>query len=152
MGTDRIFEELGETITKTAKVIGEKADDFLEIQKVNGRVSSEKRQIERNLEKLGALVYQRYVDGEQMDLELSEVCDEITQHKMMKARYEERLAELKGQKICSACGKSLTKDAAYCSYCGAPCESEEEEVGQGEPTENAEAESQPECDEEGKEE
>lgn len=135
MGTDRIFEELGETISKTAKAISEKADDFLEIQKVNGKVNAQRRQIEKALEKLGAVVYQRYVDGEQMDLELSEICDEVTRHKMEKAQYEERLAKLQGKKICPACGKPLHQDAAYCSYCGAPCETETEKTGEGPMTE-----------------
>ena len=63
MGTDRIFEELGDTISRTAKAISEKADGFLEIQKMNSKVNAQKRQIGKSLEKLGALVYQRYVDG-----------------------------------------------------------------------------------------
>ena len=121
MGKDRIFEDLGETISKTAKVISEKADDFLEIQKVNSKISAQKREIDRALEKLGTLVYQRHVDGEPMDLELGEVCEEVTRHKMLKAQYEERLAQLRGKKICPACGRPLEKDAAYCSSCGAPC-------------------------------
>ena len=127
MGTDRIFEELGDTISRTAKAISEKADGFLEIQKMNSKVNAQKRQIGKSLEKLGALVYQRYVDGEQMDLELSGICDEVTQHKMAKAEYEEELARLQGKKVCPACGKTLHKDAAYCSYCGAPCKKEADE-------------------------
>ena len=40
MGTDRIFEELGDTISRTAKAISEKADGFLEIQKMNSKVNA----------------------------------------------------------------------------------------------------------------
>ena len=37
MGKDRIFEELGETLGRTAKMIGEKADDLVELQKFYSR-------------------------------------------------------------------------------------------------------------------
>lgn len=121
MGTDKMFEELGETISRTAKAIGEKADEWMELQKMGSRASGERRQIAKEMERLGGVLYQRYVDGEQMDLELSEVCDEITRHKMILARYEEKIAELKGKKVCSACGKPVGKEAAYCSCCGASC-------------------------------
>ena len=119
MGKDRIFEELGETLGRTAKMIGEKADDLVELQKFYSRSAGEKRQIKKSLEDLGDLIYHRHVKGETMDLEVEELCDKITGHKVMLARYEEEIARRKGCKICPACGRSID---SYCSYCGAHCE------------------------------
>ena len=50
MGKDGIFGDLGETISRTAKVIGEKADDLLELQKLSGRAAGERRQVQRKME------------------------------------------------------------------------------------------------------
>lgn len=122
MGKDRIFEELGETLGRTAKMIGEKADDLVELQKFYSRSAGEKRQIKKSLEDLGDLIYHRHVKGETMDLEVEELCDKITGHKVMLARYEEEIARRKGYKICPACGRSIDRAASYCSYCGAHCE------------------------------
>lgn len=124
MGKDGIFGDLGETISRTAKVIGEKADDLLELQKLSGRAAGERRQVQRKMEALGDLIYHRHVDGVQMDLEVSDLCDEITKRKMMLARYEEEIAKRKGHKVCPACGQVIRSDSAFCSYCGARSEQE----------------------------
>ncbi|MGI6069939.1 MAG: zinc ribbon domain-containing protein [Blautia sp.] len=157
MGND-FLGELGETITKTAKEIGEKADVFFESQKLQNKAASEKRMIEKNLSDLGNLVYKRYVDGETMDEELSAVCEEITQHQTVIAKYREEIARLKGRKICGGCGESIDRDSAFCPKCGTPCPPDPEpEVMEGdvvdedgevqEPADDAEAVKEEACQE-----
>lgn len=131
MGND-FLGELGETITKTAKEIGEKADVFFESQKLQNKAAAEKRMIEKNLADLGNLVYKRFVDGEPMDEELSAVCEEINQHQTIIAKYREEIARLKGRKLCGGCGESIDLDAAFCPKCGTPCPDPEPEVMEGE--------------------
>lgn len=143
MGRD-IWYNLGETISKTAKDIGEKADIFIEAQKLQSRAGSEKRMVEKCLRDLGNIVYRRFVDGEIMDEELEAVCQEITRRQTVITGYKEEYARLKGRKICPGCGESIDRSAAYCPKCGAVCwedeEPEETETEQAESPEEMQAE------------
>ena len=59
-----------------------------------------------------------------------------------KANIEEiriKIAEMKGQRICPACGKALEADAVFCSKCGTQLP-EQEEAEEAEEEECAEAE------------
>lgn len=120
MGND-FFSELGETITKTAKGISEKADVFFETQKLQNKAVSERRLIEKNLSDMGNLIYRRFVDGEELDEELTAICERIHQHQTVIAGYKEEMARLKGCKICGCCGETIDRDSSYCPKCGAPC-------------------------------
>lgn len=121
------FAELGETITKTAKDIGSKADGFFESQKIRTKIMSEQRMIDKSLADMGNIIYQKYVDGGAIDEELLPLCEDITQRKVAIAKFREDVAKMKGQKVCAACGATVPSDAAFCMQCGAPCKSEPEE-------------------------
>lgn len=126
MGND-FFGDLGETLSKTAKGIGEKADVFFETQKLMNKSAAERRLMEKTLNDLGNLVYRRFVDGEEYDIELAELCEKVTKHQTVLAGYKEEIAQLKGHKICGDCGASIDKDCAFCPKCGTPCPEPEEE-------------------------
>ena len=130
---DDFFSELGETISKTAKDISTKADSFLEGQKTRTKIATEQRMIDKSMNDMGNMVYKKYVDGEAIDEELTDLCEDITQRKITIAKYRETMAGMKGRKVCPACGASVPAQAAYCMYCGTPCESEEEEVSDEQP-------------------
>lgn len=121
------FAELGETITKTAKDIGSKADGFFESQKIRTKIMSEQRMIDKSLADIGNIIYQKYVDGGAIDEELLPLCEDITQRKVAIAKFREDVAKMRGQKVCAACGATAPSDAAFCMQCGAPCKSEPEE-------------------------
>lgn len=121
------FNDLGVTITKTAKEIGERADIFIETQKLHNRAVSEKRMIEKKFNDLGILVYEKFVGGEDLEAELAEICEEITKRKTVIAGYKEEIARLKGRKICGGCGESIDRNAAFCPKCGTPCPVEDAE-------------------------
>ncbi len=126
MGND-FFGDLGETLSKTAKGIGEKADIFFETQKLMNKSAAERRLMEKTLNDLGNLVYRRFVDGEEYDAELGGLCEEITAHQTVLAGYKEEIAQLRGHKICGDCGASISRDCAFCPKCGTPCPEPEEE-------------------------
>lgn len=124
---DDFFAELGETITKTAKDIGSKADGFFESQKIRTKIMSEQRMIDKSLADIGNIIYQKYVDGGAIDEELLPLCEDITQRKVAIAKFREDVAKMRGQKVCAACGATVPSEAAFCMQCGAPCKSEPEE-------------------------
>ncbi len=128
--TDDFFTEFGETISKTAKDIGTRADSFISGQKIRTKIMSEQRSIDRALEDIGTLIYEKYVNGEAIDESVTALCDEITRRKVTIAKYREKVAKMKGRKVCPACGASVPADAAFCMQCGAPCKDEEETPAQ----------------------
>lgn len=138
MGTE-FFDELGETITRTAKELGERAEMLYESQKIRNKLSGEDRIIDKIMADLGNLIYKRYSNGEAMDEELGTLCEEIDQHMQKIAEYKEAMAGLKGQKICPGCQKAVDKEAAFCPFCGAACPMPEPEEDAGDAAEPEDA-------------
>ena len=126
MGTE-FFDELGETITRTAKELGERAEMLYESQRIRNKLAGEERIIDKVMADLGNLIYKRYSDGETVDEELCVLCEEIDQHMQKIAEYKEAMAGMRGQKICPSCQKAVDKDVSFCPYCGAACPTPEPE-------------------------
>lgn len=124
MGDD-FFNNLRQTLSETAEAVGKKTEELVEVQKLRNRIRTAQRQAEQDYRKLGHMVLERFVEGEVMDLELSEVCDHLIQLRTQISGLEEELARKKGQSICPACGKANPTTAAYCMYCGAAMPQEE---------------------------
>lgn len=140
MGND-FFDGLSETLTRTAKELGGKAESMYETQKLRSRISSEERLVSKTMEDMGKIIYNRYEAGEAMEGELADLCEKISQHMQMVSGLKEKLADRKGQKICLSCRKAVDRDASFCPYCGAICptpESEEEAGDVIEPEEGGE--------------
>ena len=56
-----------------------------------------------------------------MDEALKGFCEEIQQHLDIIAGYRDSAAELKGQKICPACGRHVDRSVSFCPFCGSVC-------------------------------
>lgn len=130
MGNE-FFDGLGETITRTAKELGERAEMLYESQRIRNKLSGEERIVDKVMADLGNLVYKRYSGGEAVDEELKTLCEEIDQHTQKIMEYKESMANLKGQKICPSCQKAVDRDVAYCPFCGATCPTPEPEEEAG---------------------
>ena len=56
-----------------------------------------------------------------MDEALKGFCEEIQQHLDIITGYRDSAAELKGQKICPACGRHVDRSVSFCPFCGSVC-------------------------------
>ena len=126
--TGDFFTDFGETISKAAKDLGNRADSFVETQKIRAKILSEQKMIEKDFTDLGKIIYKKYVDGEPLDETMAEVCEDVTQRKIAIAAYRETIAKMNGETICAACGASVPADAAFCMLCGAPIDRDMETV------------------------
>ena len=115
------FEGLGETLSRTAKNLSDRASNVYETQKIRSKISSEERAVEKLKNDIGTLIYARYEDGEQFDGELGRLLAEITAHRAAIHSLEDDNASLKGKRICPSCRKEVPADAQFCPACGAPC-------------------------------
>ena len=57
--------------------------------------------------------------------------EEIEQHLDIIDGYKDAAAEMKGRKICPACGKSVDRSVSFCPYCGSVCPTPEPEKAEG---------------------
>ncbi|MDO4306555.1 MAG: zinc ribbon domain-containing protein [Eubacteriales bacterium] len=130
MGTD-FFDELGVTLTRTAKEFGERAESLYETQKLRAKISGEERTINKLMAELGKTIYRAYAKGGELTDEQTSLCEKIDQHKEMIERCKAEMAGKKGKKICPSCKESVDKSVAFCPYCGAACPSTEPEEAAG---------------------
>lgn len=126
------FDELSDTITRTTKDLSKKAGQIYETQKIRSKISSEEQMIQKLKADIGNVIYEKYKDGAEIEDGLKGFCEEIQQHLHIIAGYKDAAAELKGQKICPACGKSVDRSVAFCPFCGSPCPTREPEKAEGE--------------------
>ena len=137
------FDELSDTITRTTKDLGKKAGQLYETQKIRSKISSEEQMVQKLKADIGNVIFEKYKEGAEVEESLKGFCEEIQQHLDIIAGYKDSAAELKGQKICPACGKSVDRSVSFCPFCGSVCptpepEKAEADVVDAEPAETAE--------------
>ena len=112
------FEDLGKRIGETAELVGNKANEAMEVQKLKGQIRTLERGNENDLEELGRMVYEKFRNGESLDEESAALCDAIQSREESIAGYNEQIADVRGNAKCGVCGKSVSREMAYCPYCG----------------------------------
>ena len=125
------FEELSDTITRTTKDLGKKAGQIYETQKLRSRIASEEQMIQKLKADIGNVIFEKYKEGAEIEESLRGFCEEIQQHMDIIAGYKDCAAELKGRKLCPACGKAVDRSVSFCPFCGAVCPTTEPEAAQG---------------------
>ena len=125
------FDELGDTITRTTKDLGKKAGQIYETQKIRSRIASEEQMVQKLKADIGNVIFEKYKEGAEVEESLRGFCEEIQQHMDIIMGYRDSAAELKGQKICPACGKSVDRSVSFCPFCGSVCPTPEPEKAHG---------------------
>ena len=115
------FDELSDTITRTTKDLGKKAGQLYETQKIRSKISSEEQIVQKLKADIGNVIFEKYKEGAELDEALKGFCEEIQQHLDIIAGYRDSAAEMKGQKICPACGRHVDRSVSFCPFCGSVC-------------------------------
>lgn len=111
---------LDETVVKAKEVLdiaGKKTNDIISVQKMKMNIASMKSQLSKLYEDLGRLCY----DNGQSDTPsavMLEIMTEIENKLAEIKSTENKLADLRGEKLCPACGTKNVNEAGYCSKCG----------------------------------
>ena len=117
-------------LNKLVKDTGDKANELLEIGKLNAKISTEKSAISTIKEQMGEYVWSKYQEGAAFDEQLSEYCASIQASLEAIAELQSQIDELKAPKeeeapavpTCPACGVQVAEDAKFCPSCGAKLE------------------------------
>lgn len=125
------FEDLGKRLGETAETVTSKAGDAIEIQRIKGQIRGLARGNAVDLMELGRTIYDRYKAGEEVEESAKALCEAIKDREATIEDYEKKIAKIRGASECAGCGKMVSKDMAYCPYCGEKVtvyEAEAEEV------------------------
>ncbi|WP_256757125.1 zinc ribbon domain-containing protein [Cohnella sp. WQ 127256] len=113
------FKKISDTVSKGVTSATEKAQQTVEITKLNSQISSKRKEIDKIFATIGESVYEGYLAH---DLSLAESkvypqCNEITNIRDEIAALNDRIKAIRNEKDC-VCGKRLPEDTRFCSSCG----------------------------------
>ena len=112
------FEDLTKRLGETAELVGNKANEAMEVQRLKNQIRTLERNNEDDLAELGRVLYAKFLNGEELEAEEEALCEAIQDREESIEEYNEQIVELRGDTNCAACGKSIAKGMEYCTYCG----------------------------------
>ena len=109
------FGAVGNTISRAANKLGKKTDQFVTVQKIRSRQHNLEDQIEMDYRKMGEWIFQKYTEEEELPEKLQEICRGIEKRTREIRECRERIAQVKGAKICPGCGELIPKEIGRAS-------------------------------------
>ena len=88
---------LMDKIKATAKNADSKAGEVVDKQKVQSKISEEKKAIDKALTTIGNSYYEAYTEGKDASADLDALCKEIDDHKAKIAEYEEEIKQIEAK-------------------------------------------------------
>lgn len=130
------LDDLGRELSEKMDDIAQKAVEMSEIRNYNRQIRELKRENAKIFQAIGEIIYEKYMDKQSLDDNLTTLCFTIRRKEEFIYSYVKKIAEIKEMKVCSSCGEFMLRDAAYCSKCGAKKEKSgtdtQETVGENE--------------------
>ncbi|RUT31629.1 zinc ribbon domain-containing protein [Paenibacillus zeisoli] len=111
-------------IKKGAGKATERAQNAVEISKLNNQISNIEREMGIYFQRMGQVFYEGYRDSdmskaEKEMMDLAKTCDLLHEEK---DEVRLKIASLRNERLC-ACGKVVPEEAIFCPYCGRKLES-----------------------------
>ncbi len=119
------------------KNVGEKANEAIEITKLNSKISAEHNAAAEDYKKIGEHYYAKYAAGQPVDEDVAELLASIDAHNAAVREAEAQIQTLKEEPtspeaasaapsanaaVCPSCGKQNPADTRFCSDCGSKIE------------------------------
>lgn len=97
----------------------EKAQQTVEITRINQQINGKKREIENKYTKIGEFVFEAYQNGDlsRAELPIHNISNEIKEILKEIDALEQRVQVLRNEKQC-VCGKIVAYDTRFCPSCG----------------------------------
>ncbi len=121
-----LMDKLGDLAKKgeqLARGAADKAGDFIEQKKDEAKIAAKNLEIAEVKAQIGEYYYQKYLKGEEIDLEPVEYCGKIQQllndiELIKNDGAAEPVAPGVAAKFCQNCGTALADGAKFCPSCG----------------------------------
>jgi len=128
------FKKLSDTVSKGVSTATEKAQQTVEVTKLNSQISSKRKDIDKLFASIGESVYEGYL-AQDLSVSQSKVlpaCEKISEIRAEIEALESRIKEIRNEKDC-VCGKLVPYDTRFCPSCGHPFPIPEPPVQEKEP-------------------
>jgi len=115
------LKKITDTVSKGVTTATEKAQQTVEVTRLNAQISGKRKEIVKLFAKIGESVYDGY---SMQNLTLNEerinpLCEGITVIRNEIIALNNRIKEIRNEKDC-VCGKRLPEDTRFCPSCGHP--------------------------------
>lgn len=90
-----IFDDIVDKISETAEIVGKRAEEAVEIQKIKNKIRKMERDNRRDLRNIGRILYEKYKNEEMVDVEFLELCEAIEEREAKIANCESDLENVK---------------------------------------------------------
>jgi hypothetical protein len=121
-----IWNDLAKGASDAANVVAKKTGELTNIAKIKITLKSEEAKLSECFEEIGRLYYAHLHDGVDNAEEIGSIVSEADGIVAKVADVSAELAKLQKSVVCPACGEKISDEAAFCQFCGAKLEHEEE--------------------------
>ena len=119
----KIVSEKAEVVSKVTgevvEVVAKKAEQTMEVTKIKSQIRTMERNNQRDYKDIGKMIYERYKKGEEVDADMRELCEAISEREEEICKSKEEIAALKGMEVCQKCHAHVDTSSRYCQKCGA---------------------------------
>ena len=112
------FEKLGDSISKGAATVNQKANDLMETNKLNQDIKTAQAQKDADIVKLGQLLYNFKKNPDSAEPDYDAVIADMDSIDEKIATLKKQLQDLRNEQICPNCGNAVAKGTAFCPHCG----------------------------------
>lgn len=111
---------LFQKIKNSAGKVTDRAQNVVEIGKLNTQITNIEREVGLYYKRMGEVFYEGFQSkdmskAEKEMVELARTCSLLLEER---DEIKYKIADLKNERLCSSCGKSVAKEAMFCQFCG----------------------------------
>ena len=123
------FNKIGDIASKTYKNASQKTGEIAKEAKIKMKMNENKSKINDLYEEIGKIVYQKYINNEEVKIEedLNTYCNQIDELSKEIEKCQEEVLSLKNKRICENCYAEIELSSKYCPHCGFEQAEEKEE-------------------------
>lgn len=114
------FNKIGDIASKTYKNASQKTGEIAKEAKIKMKMNENKSKINDLYEEIGKIVYQKYINNEEVKIEedLNTYCNQIDELSKEIEKCQEEVLSLKNKRICENCYAEIELSSKYCPHCG----------------------------------
>lgn len=113
-----VLDNFTKRVSDTAKAAAKKSGNVVELTRLNMNIGAEEEKIKKLHSEMGKLLYDVYLDGEQINEDLVPYCEKIDVIYGTIEEMKTKILELRNVKACVECGHELEIEMAFCYKCG----------------------------------
>lgn len=112
------LSKIAKSVGNGAATVAKKSGSVMEITKLNINIQSEEERIRALQSKIGVIIYSKYINQENIDIDFVDICKRIQDHENRVKELNEKILSIKSVKLCERCGNELGLEVTFCEKCG----------------------------------